>query len=594
MKYKISYHSENHTRLHNRFIGIGFEHPSKNGIIEIDSKFYFSCWIAHELSIDPTIEIDEDGSVINEYKSNISRPDVIEHFATKNISDIKACGFYIPINTKSNFKIRVKNSDEKIDAWSFNLIYKNTFLKQALEEFHAKPRETGQRRHEQIISNLSHRDFNIIDRKEISSLTNYSDIFNSQALLSEFIEALSDPFWNLSAISSSIKDGRLSISRFKTESLTYCEGSITIDDYNYLIFSENDTPYFVVQHINVACIIFPTLLLAINISVEQWSITAINNLKYLYLFFSQKESSEKNVISSPAIFKGIHISQSRPYHTIYDVLQGIYSLREKIPASEHTKINFLINDKMSFFPDEVYSGILNSNNLDFFHYASKELFFNNGYSLFPSVQYSTLKNKEIIERVSLLLVNQAKSLAPIKKSEFEYVLWVGISTEKRSWLEQKDGWKNILNELSKKSNILVVIDGRTFPMTATDHDRKIKTNEDNIFSYLTLNCPNVTFLNAIGMRALEKIMLATNVDIFITSYATDSIYPSCIAKRQGIVYSPHQISGQKYLHIHHNIIEVDQLKVKSIPNDHSLPWYSVSVSIDWHELLELIESKLFN
>lgn len=57
MIYKISYYSENHSKLLNRVVGIGLERSSNNGIAEIDSNYYFSCWLAHELSSNPLIEI---------------------------------------------------------------------------------------------------------------------------------------------------------------------------------------------------------------------------------------------------------------------------------------------------------------------------------------------------------------------------------------------------------------------------------------------------------------------------------------------------------------------------------------------------------
>src|SRR5690606_35575436 len=94
------------------------------------------------------------------------------------------------------------------------------------------------------------------------------------------------------------------------------------------------------------------------------------------------------------------------------------------------------------------------------------------------------------------------------------------------------------------------------------------------------------------MRAMEKIRLATEIDLFITSYATDSIYPSCVVKKPGIVYSPSKTGYGKKLHIHHDILEVDDASIKSLSNDPNTPWYDISVSMDWRDIYKLIVTRL--
>src|SRR5690606_8102837 len=106
--------------------------------------------------------------------------------------------------------------------------------------------------------------------------------------------------------------------------------------------------------------------------------------------------------------------------------------------------------------------------------------------------------------------------------------------EKRSWVEQVAGIISIISMLLEKyKSILIIIDGRTSPLTKTESGQTIIDRENSIFREISEALPQVDFINLVGRTMSEKIYFSSFVDLFFTSFATDSLYVSCIHGKNG-------------------------------------------------------------
>lgn len=104
--------------------------------------------------------------------------------------------------------------------------------------------------------------------------------------------------------------------------------------------------------------------------------------------------------------------------------------------------------------------------------------------------------------------------------------------------------------------------------------------------------PNIEWISLIGATMDLKISTASDVDVFFSSYATDSMITSCICQKKGVVYAPTGIGSAKALHIHHNILELPKNHVLDI-GDSSTPWHKLSVSMDWRHVYACIKQVIY-
>ena len=105
------------------------------------------------------------------------------------------------------------------------------------------------------------------------------------------------------------------------------------------------------------------------------------------------------------------------------------------------------------------------------------------------------------------------------------------------------------------------------------------------------NLQDITCISLIGHSMAEKISHASAVNLFLTSYGTDSLYVSCINGKPGVVYVAPSIGNHKSLHVHRKITEVPENFITEI-NPDGKPWSEVSVSITWRNIYNCIEEDL--
>lgn len=532
---------------------------------------------------------------------NFERPDVVRHFNELGVAVGLVSGFnsVIALEKLTNISLLIDDLEHvviNVKPLSLDLRLLNR-ESLAWHELHEKGRI------QQSIDCLNAenltKNFTILSRSEFIS-AHKAEIIDVAMAVTLF-DTLSDALWLKKYSISLFRDKHLYLDGFFSTEKLSAKFSVSVYDFNFVFFLNKSECYYLVQHCTNICIVFPRAFKIVSLSaVNSWSEQCLGHLPSLFrVLLDYCSSIDGSILTSDSgVFGGFNITQSRPYHYFYDYIYGLVSIADDLKIYDRDiKIFgvkgfdfFDVSLLDSFFKYEsVSESELNSSNLCLFRFL-----------IMPCIQYSSSDFDRGLLGLGSKLRQSANELTlsniKLDFNSFGLKVWVGISNEKRSWVEQVDGYSKILNELSKSfTKICVFVDGRTFPLNPSNDDFGNKSREDLIFYELVERNLNIDFFNIIGMQPVEKIKIAQVIDFFICSYATDSIYPSAFCHKPGVVYISPSIDDQRQLHIHHNIIEVPSDKVKEVlPLDgNKKSWHETSISMDWQDVyacvLQLID-----
>jgi hypothetical protein len=216
---------------------------------------------------------------------------------------------------------------------------------------------------------------------------------------------------------------------------------------------------------------------------------------------------------------GLWVSQTRPYHYFYDQLKFFL----------HFKTVNKIVFKNSFFS---FKHSLEENEID------DEVF------LFPTVLGNNFKKdglaKTLNEKMEVLVYQESMSdISKIIKepsSKYNLVLWLGITGQKRSWLQQVDGYISIIKQLEKQfPDIKVYVDG----LTAMDGETLNNADDNEIVNKIEQafkNKSNVEVVSLVGKDYRTKICYCSTSDIFIANAGTGAIVPLRFTKKPGVLH----------------------------------------------------------
>mgnify|MGYP006429987369 CR=1 FL=1 len=229
---------------------------------------------------------------------------------------------------------------------------------------------------------------------------------------------------------------------------------------------------------------------------------------------------------------------------------------------------------------------------------------NNNYLLL----YFYSRNGEALRKTfSSSLKTRIQSAAALQAQNSEYVqlicpkiencsllIWVGISTLERRWIDQVEGLSAIIKKLSDSySNIGVLVDGWTCPENSfSETDRKHIQADENVYNELVNAVPeDIQLFSLIGRKSYEKIYLAQYIDFFITAGGTQSIYVSFIVDKPGVIH--HNNFGLKKTPTAcgQNAFIVDSKYMIEVPNRQGKQIIAAKRDYycDWKGIYELIE-----
>jgi hypothetical protein len=268
-------------------------------------------------------------------------------------------------------------------------------------------------------------------------------------------------------------------------------------------------------------------------------------------------------------FGGFVLQHKRPFHFIYDFLRNVHFFHEKLIKFRKKVIPY----GGEFIPlKEVYG-------FDDFQAEDEFYFFISSLQAFKS-KALTSHNVNMMEKLILSKVKPDKNTPPS-----DLIVWVGVTGQKRFWIEQIDGYASIINSLCLHYNkVLVYVDGMT-----SYHNESCVYDEDTqvcneIKSKLT---GNASIVSLIGQDYFSKISLCQNVDFFISNGGSGSIVPHRICNKPGVMHSSkdfwtfgHKTSG--------NALCVAKSDIKDLSLHSKLSSPLRSYFIDWRFIFNLL------
>ncbi|MGK7950232.1 MAG: tetratricopeptide repeat protein [Xenococcaceae cyanobacterium] len=423
---------------------------------------------------------------------------------------------------------------------------------------------------EELSSIIEDNNYSLFDFSEINNLSKLSQKFSSYAL--ELLAKNLGDWHRVQDESAKFKEfadkKQLSFSSPYTGQTLYTCKSLLIN-LNFIanIFAcNNGVFYWIVHNVNQGEFVYiPEIEAVILGRAYKFSnkevASIINNLKK-YLIKNKEEFC--TYIESKSETKSyIFLHQSRPFHYLSDRLGGLTYLES---CGLLDKIDGFIDDQSTnyFEPTRLFPKILDKE-LIRIKASEKELinlqkfiYKNNGFVYF--IRRLTQKNinpeyflsaaessrQEIetlasfIVRKPKLTINTVENIVDLIES-YHPLVWIGIAVEKRHWIDQVEGIKSIIGELSKKfPNIGIIIDG----MTGNDNQifdignyQKLYEKEKQILSEIIMNIPEgIGVYSTIGMNARHKLFIAKRIDFYITQIGTQCLLPSFMAKKPGILH----------------------------------------------------------
>jgi hypothetical protein len=228
---------------------------------------------------------------------------------------------------------------------------------------------------------------------------------------------------------------------------------------------------------------------------------------------------------SVANFGGLVFSQIRPYHFFYDQLINYQDLKR-----------VLTNGTPFYSDDNCYFG------RHLFDELPKK---KDGWYIFPTInaglkseQYDLDQFRTNVLRLEALVLECTPPEEQLPESDF--ALWIGITGQRRSWIEQVEGYGRVIQKLSQRFHrLLVVVDG----WTARESNFEPVPEDIGIFNTIAgqFKYPGVTFMSAIGLDYKKKIQICQQVDAFVANAGSGCIVPYRFCKKPGVLHSNSKI-----------------------------------------------------
>ncbi len=260
---------------------------------------------------------------------------------------------------------------------------------------------------------------------------------------------------------------------------------------------------------------------------------------------------------------GFIFSQLRPFHYFYDQYVNIFEFL----AIDSCMSSRFYTDRSCYF-DGPPSDVV-------FKDASK-----NGCYIMGSTCANQIETNHALSMHKFL-----KSSVPKKPIDTDLTIWMGVTGQKRVWLEQEVGYAEIINKISQNFiDVTVIVDGWTSFVNT-----EVSNAEDNaVYRNIVANttAPNVEFVNLIGKDYREKISYGNSIDIFIANAGTGCMVPAMFCNKAGVLHANKSLNTFKLENDERIRIVPDMYIREEVSDDASV--MNVNYSIEWQVLYNLM------
>lgn len=492
-----------------------------------------------------------DGTIENIHLSE-SRPDVINYFSkTPLLKNWNAYGFNLTLHeslekvslTTQEKLIFVLNKIDAIDnfksvatSWSNALIVKKDNLKNLALKINSMREPYISIGPNAIQSSIY---LNDEQKKSFSNLIRYLE---SDNFITDFI---STPYKKISNVTSYFD-------------YAICINSFYIKNINYICFMDsNGDVFYILQHFSsFDGLYYPkhNLFYAQDcISPAKDILTGLVDHIASYNHDIAKENQEYIYLCG----------HNRPYHFLYDNLLGLAILNRHV---KYEKISVVVNGSGAFLPLSCVQSLNIKEQI-----VAKDEFekIANGSNIcfLIGMKYSYSQ-----QNITAPILNDTdQSIASIINSENTFnlkgskpLIWFGITSQKRQWLNQIDGITFLINSiLHDYPDAAFIIDGWTSPLVKSPGDNKQIESDLSIFKQIKQKCNHANIFTTIGLNSLEKVTIGRNVDFFMANSSTGAVHIDRICRIPGISHGPNVWNNTDAIHIS-NAVKVDPSLITDI------------------------------
>ncbi|GAB6141783.1 hypothetical protein JCM14076_25120 [Methylosoma difficile] len=465
--------------------------------------------------------------------------------------------------------------------------------------------------------------FNLTTVMHVNASIDYSKIRGTQKYLPALIRLCKSQNFALELAQQASNVGKLSLPSPFSKNRAECQESYESQGgMNSLRFTDGNQSFFLIQHVSSNdALYFP--LQNVLLIISHITAPRINRLRATLT--EQFPAVVNYAANTNKPFGGIVCSHLRPAHYFYEnwpPLYQLYSNPEIYPNIPHfiTRKPYDYSDLRQVFPDRSTSA-LNTDEINEFAFNEEQWFLHLGTNrtLRNSNYDYYFANRFLVDKVLQSPSTTAQNLAAPLAERFP-IVWIGVESQKRCWLEQVEGYSYIINQLAESyPDLAVVIDGWTLPVSPLD-EAIPEVEEDLLLAQAIQKKlkPNIGVISTIGENSHTKIVIGSKINFFISNFASGSLHVSLLLGKPGFAHlntkltkitleSGIQIHPNKnvYLlpnqYIQDTIPKGERLKnwlnknfglFKSPAKPHTDPFGVISYSIDKKKFYQFIESKL--
>lgn len=365
-----------------------------------------------------------------------------------------------------------------------------------------------------------------------------------------------------------INNGKLEMPHPDFEDLiTYARSSLFKDCYNNVIFFSDEfgkngwilyQAYNFIDGISTERYSYSVLDQEMYRNMQRSVVRALNGNQSLTKYFEKSNS-----------FGGFIFGHERPAHFFYDQLANLVHL---YPIIKRHGQKIILQGKSYVDPSFVESNHLDQVEADKFYFLPLSCTVMN---FFP------IRNRA---RYLDSFIN--RKLSPKYELKSELIIWIGVTGQKRSWVEQIEGYSQIINILSAQVKSLVVLfDGWT-----AEFDSYIKNQEDEEVVHLVTQklSGNPVLINLIGQDYHTKIKFCRSAHVFISNAGTGSLVPLRFVGIPGVMHSNHVLYAfnDEYPDSVKLVSKEDIRELESVSDNRFSQF--VSYSIKWEVVYNLL------
>lgn len=596
-----------HNTVDSLILASHLDSPSNGSEISAKAeKLHIAGWILNNnWPAQLTIEVETNENRY-EIELTINRMDVIKNIYDQkyNNENRSICGFSINVPMAHQFEIFIKiegvrhlwktilidsdgvNQSEVSNAWlSFSSNKISDILDESITKvellsddlvraFIVKKTKSGFSENDALESGA----FNESERCYVS---NFIKIFQS----SDFCDIL---------IQSSIENGISILSNPFGLGFSMCRESFHLKNgYTILRFvAPGDETFYIFQHVTSSdAIYFPKRRFALldrhvsKIVIEDFVVSMCKSFGDL---INYTKNSEKNR------FLGIIASHGRPYHFYYDVAPAIQRLSRKNLLDKVESI--VMSEGADFCSFKNIYEISSTEEMLPLKSVHDRTLEKCGFFIHVGTRFDRCDDRDVddFDRKFVFYAkrhteSKLENELTVAKKCFP-LIWFGVTGQKRAWVEQVEGYAEIISNIVKYfPDLGVVFDGWTSPLHPTIGDKAESSLDiDVILKIKELLAADVRTFSVIGLTSLEKVKFALEADVFVANSGTGSLHVSRFANRPGVGHLSKQMMHEPGF-INPRLVMVPETDIIDIPDKLNNRMDYTSYSINPNVIAEMLK-----